>query len=296
RVTLSPDRLCLHLYDAVKLNEHPDNKLANFHKSEKNLPIDWTLPQIAEHIRPNYVGVVYAHKKRLDLSRAEIDLANDSGDSELMARFADEYFTRTRKLLFKDRTTDGQSQLTGKSITNGSQSVSLDPQIRSAAERFVNSFDEIEIIVREAFPLGNRQELGEGNFVLAKMALLRSKFQFLKTGKQESYRFTSHDGVVKQAFSNKLLQAISDFDKLPLKDLWQKQDRIAELKHYAIQYQKLSKLIEREIDPCQPIELIGSHRMFDRKTNKFIQTEYTESIDLLPLAAAKTDVTERLKL
>jgi hypothetical protein len=285
-----------HLYDAIKLNEHPDFKLANFHKSEKNLPIDWTLPQIAEHIRPNYVGVVYAHKKRLDLSRAEIDLAIDRGDSELMARFANEYFTRTRKLLFKDRTTDGQSQLTGKSITNGSQPVSLDPQIRSAAEQFVNSFDEVEIIVREAFPLGNRQELGEGNFVLAKMALLRSKFQFLKTGKQESYRFTSPDGASKQAFSTKLLEAITEFDKLPLKDLWQKQDRTAELKECAIQYQKLSKLIEREIDPSQPIQLIGSHRMFDRKTNKFVQTEYTESIDLLPLAAVKTDATERLKL
>jgi hypothetical protein len=274
-----------HLYDAVKLNEHPDRKLGNFHKSEKNLPIDWTLPQIAEHIRPGYVGVVYSHKRRLEFSRGEIDVAIDRNDIGLMNRFADEYFIRARKLLFKSRT-DG-SQLVGKSITTGANKpVTLDPQVRAAAADFVNSFDELEIV----------EKYGQagGNFVLDKMARLRSQFQFLKTDK--TYQFTSPTGDVKQALSPKLLQAIDAFEKLPLKDLWAKTDKLDELKEYAIQYQKLSKLIEREVDLSQPIELIGSFQKFDRKTNRTVQTNYAETIENLSLAAPKTTTPERLRL
>ncbi|WP_373543979.1 hypothetical protein [Chamaesiphon sp.] len=274
-----------HLYDAVKQNEHPDRKLGNFHKSEKNLPIDWTLPQIAEHIRPGYVGVVYSHKRRLEFSRGEIDVAIDLNDIGLMNRFADEYFTRARKLLFKSRT--DESQLAGKSITTGANKpVTLDPQVRAAATDFVNSFDELEIVEKHG-------QVG-GYFVLDKMLRLRSQFQFLKTDR--TYQFTSPTGDIKQAFSSQLIQAIDTFEKLPLKDLWGKTDKLEELKDYAIRYQKLSKLIEREVDLSQPIELIGSFQKFDRKTNRTVQTNYLETIDGLSLAAPKSTTSERLRL
>ena len=274
-----------HLYDAVKLNEHPDRKLRNFHKSEKNLPTDWTLPQIAEHIRPGYVGVVYSHKRRLEFSRGEIDVAIERNDVGLMDRFADDYFTKARKLLFKS-TIDGN--LSGKSISTGADvSVVLDPSVRAAAAKFVNAFDEFEIV--------EKHEATARFFVLDKMARLRHQLQFLKTDK--AYQFTSPTGEVKQAFSPKLLQAIDSFDRLPLKELWSKKtDSLEELKDYLTRYQKLSQLIEREVDLSQPIELIGSFQKFDRKTNRTVQTNYSETIENLSVAAPKTTTLERLRL
>jgi hypothetical protein len=273
-----------HLHEAVKLNEHPDRKLRNFHKSEKNLPTDWTLPQIAEHIRPGYVGVVYSHKRQLEFSRGEIDLAIARNDVGLMDRFADDYFTKARKLLFKS-TIDGN--LSGRSISTGADaSVTLDPNVRAAAAKFVNAFDELEIV--------EQHEAAGGFFVLDKMARLRHQLQFLKTDK--TYQFTSSTGEIKQAFSPKLLQAIDSFDRLPLKELWSKTDKLEELKDYLTRYQKLSQLIEREVDLSQPIELIGSFQKFDRKTNRTVQTNYSETVEQLSLAAPKTTTTERLRL
>ena len=272
-----------HLHEAVKLNEHPDRKLRNFHKSEKNLPTDWTLPQIAEHIRPGYVGVVYSHKRQLEFSRGEIDVAIDRNDVGLMDRFADDYFTKARKLLFKS-TIDGN--LSGRSISTGADaSVMLDPNVRAAAAKFVNAFDELEIV--------EKHEAAGGFFVLDKMARLRHQLQFLKTDK--TYQFTSSTGEIKQAFSPKLLQAIDSFDRLPLKELWSKTDKLEELKDYLTRYQKLSQLIEQEVDLSQPIELIGSFQKFDRKTNRTVQTNYSETIEQLSLAAPKTTTSERLR-
>ena len=68
------------------------------------------------------------------------------------------------------------------------------------------------------------------------------------------------------------------------------------MKEYLTRYQQLSQLIEREVDLSQPIELIGSFQKFDRKTNLTVQTNYSETIEQLSLAATKTTTTERLRL
>jgi hypothetical protein len=274
-----------HLYAAVKLNEHPAHKLANFQKSEKNLPTDWTLAQIAEHIRPNYVGVVYAHKRRLELSRAEIDVAIKQNDLAMMERFADEYFTKARALLFKDQATNVENQLTGRSLTAGFQPVHLSSTIRLAGQQFLHAFDETDITQRYG-------QTGR-NFVKGKMIALQSKFQFLEIDQYDSYQFTGLDGATRVAFSPQLLQAITEFNQISLQVLHREPDRLAEC---IVQYQQLSKLISQEVDSSQPIELINSQMLFDRSTNTRVLTSYADTITLTPLAAPLTTVVDRLRL
>ncbi|PSB47632.1 hypothetical protein [Chamaesiphon polymorphus] len=279
------------LYAAAHSNQHPDRKLANFHKSEKNLPVDWTLAQIAEHIRPNYVGVVYSHKKAIELSRAEIELAIDRDDRQLMDILAAEYFQKTQKMIYKAASGD----LLGRSIAAFQQlkQVKLPPEVAASAQTFIDAFPEREIL----------ELYGDSGFkfVVGKMVRFRASLSFIANNHPPTDKnyleFTTPDGKTKRKISAKLLEAIGDFQKLPLRSLLGKDIEAGKLDLYLTQYEKLCALLRKEIDPNHSIVLHGENRQFDRQTNLFTTVEFSESQQLEAIAALpSTDLPARLRL
>jgi hypothetical protein len=275
-----------HLYDAVKANEHPDLRLANFDKREKNLPSNWTLSQVAEHIRPNYVGVVYSHKKTLELTRAEISMAMGLDDRPLMALLESEYFEKAQKLLFKFQ----QSDLYGRSIANGEERrVSLPKELERAASKFINSIPESQLLATSG--------KNGFNFVLGKMVGFSNSLEiFQEPSKTKYFQFTTPNGETGRELSSELIAQIEEFKKLPLKTLWGKSNSPAVLDDYLTSYQQLSESMSREIDLSQPIMVHRQSNTFVRRTNTFTPVPKIDLHYLNAAANPELDLAARLGL
>jgi hypothetical protein len=262
-----------NLYAAVQENEHPDAKLPNFEKRAKNLPTEMTLPEVAVHIRPPYVNLVYSQKARLHLSKSEIDLAIESGDAELIDRLAIEYLEKTNQSLFaavKDR-------FTGMGIDGEFHPVTLPSSIKDAAQVFSDSFDEKWAI--EAY-----ESAGYHRSLFKMIDFQKSLARFRDDC--ERLEFTTPDGKVKNKLPEKLLTAIDDFNRVYLPNFIKKYpERAGELQEVVDRYQNLSRSIEQGIDTSIPLKFTETRERFDPLTKHFIKYEDTESVKLTRLAA-----------
>jgi hypothetical protein len=274
-----------NLYAAVRANEHPDAKLPNFEKRAKNLPTEMTLSEVAVHIRPPYVNLVYSQKARLHLSSSEIDLAIDSGDAELIDRLAIEYLEKTNRSLFavvKDN-------FTGMGIDGEFHPVALPSPIKDAAQVFSDSFDE-------KWAIAAYESSGYHRSLFKMMDFQKSLARFRDD--YERLEFTALDGKIENKLPQQLSIAIDDFNRIYLPNFIKKYPEIAgELAEVVDRYQKLSRSIEQVIDTSIPLQFTETRERFDPLTKHFIKYQDTESVKLTRLAAdPELSNTDRLRL
>jgi hypothetical protein len=261
------------LFDAVSIAEHPDNKIPSFTKRAKNLPTEMTLPEVATHIRPPYVNLVYAQKARLHLSKSEIDLAIEYGDSKVIDDLANEYSDIANKLLFKVST----DKFVGCGIDGVFHQVTLPSQMKDAARIFSDSFGELAAIERNG-SAGYHRILFKIIDFQKSLANFRDDY--------ESLEFVTPDGKVKQKLSAKLSAGISEFNKVYLPNLIKKYpERASDLQEIVDSYQKLSRSIEKEIDINIPLKFGIINERFNRDTKSHENYIETRSSKLLRLAA-----------
>jgi hypothetical protein len=274
-----------NLYAAVQANEHPDAKLPNFDKRAKNLPTDMTLPEVATHIRPPYVNLVYAQKARLHLSKAEIDLAIEANDPELIDELAAEYAHRTTKALFKVAVDD----LQGYGIDGEFHKVTLPDPIRAAAQTFIDSFDE-------QWTIDTYENAGYHRILFKLKDCQKSLSRFRE--EYDSLEFTTPDGKTKTKLSDKLSKAITEFNQVYLDKLIKKYpEQTDNLLQAVEQYQALSNLIQQEIDITLPINFTETRERFDKATKSFSKYLDTQLVMISRLATdPKITNTDRLKL